>query len=190
MSRYKDFQVFQFVDLGAGATSILLKNAAKAESRGFDAGLAWRASSRLDIGIRVGWNQAVFKQFDNCSTTIDCTGHRLPYAPKFSSALTLKYVLPMPSLDGNLELYGEYGRRGKSFSDPVNDPVTQMIPARDLVNVRVGFFPNGAQWDIGLWVRNLFDEDAAAIRGRDFLGNEFTRRIDPRTVGLEARLSF
>ena len=65
-----------------------------------------------------------------------------------------------------------------------------MIPARDLVNVRLGFFPDGAQWDIGLWVRNLFDDDTATIRARDFLGNEFTRRIDPRTVGLEARVSF
>jgi iron complex outermembrane receptor protein len=189
-SRYKNFQVFQFVDLGAGATSILLRNAAKSESHGVDAGLTWRASSRVDIGIQLGWNQAVFKQFDTCSTTVDCTGHRLPYAPKYSSAVTARYVHPLQGLDGKLELYGEYARRGKAFTDPVNDPVTQMIPARDLVNVPLGFFPDRARWDIGLWVRNLFDEDAAAIRARDFLGNEITRRIDPRTMGIEARVSF
>lgn len=189
-SRYKDFQVFQFVDLGAGATSILLKNAARAESRGVDAGFAWRANSQLDFGIQLSWNRAVFKQFDNCSTTVSCTGNRLPYAPKFSSALTTKYVLPLQTLDGKLELYGEYSHRASAFADPVNNPVTQSVPSRDIVNLRVSFFPNGARWDFGVWVRNLFDEDVAAIRARDFLGNELTRRIDPRTVGLDARISF
>jgi outer membrane receptor protein involved in Fe transport len=132
----------------------------------------------------------VFKRFDNCSTMIDCTRHRLPYAPEFSSALTANYAQPLPSLGGKLKLYGEYSHRSTSFTDPVNNPATQKMSARDLVNVRIGFFPDGSQWEVGLWVRNLFDEDAAANRGRDFLGNEFTRRVDPRTVGIEARFSF
>lgn len=39
-STFKDFQVFQFADLGAGRTEMQLRNAAKAESVGAEASLA------------------------------------------------------------------------------------------------------------------------------------------------------
>jgi len=189
-SRYKNFQVFQFVDLGGGATSIELRNAAEAESRGLDASLTLRAARQLDIGVNFGLVKADFKSFNTCSPSVDCSGHRLPYAPSFTSAVTVNYAMFLPSLGGKLDVYGEYSYHGKSFMDPVNDPLTQNIPSRELVNLRLGYLPDHSRWDFSLWVRNLFDKDTVAMRVRDFLGNLLDRRIDPRRVGIEAKYNF
>lgn len=189
-SRFKNFQVFQFVDLGAGATSIELRNAAQVESRGLEANLTLWPTRQLEIGARIGLVRATFSSFNNCSPTVDCTGHRLPYAPSFTSTLTANYVMPQPGLGGKLNLYVEYSHHGKSFSDPVNDPVTQNVPSRQQVNARLSYIRNNSPWDINLWVRNLFDKDTVATRGRDFLGNLIVRRVDPRVAGLEAKFSF
>jgi iron complex outermembrane receptor protein len=188
-SRFKNFQVFQFVDLGGGATSIELRNAAEAESRGLDASLTLRASRQLDIGVNFGLVKAYFKNFDTCSPTVDCTGHRLPYAPSFTSALTVNYGMPMPSLGGKLDFYGEYSFHGKSFMDPVNDPVTQNIPSRELVNVRLNYRDN-SHWECSLWVQNLFDKDTVTGRVRDFLGSLIDARVKPRTAGIEVKYTF
>jgi outer membrane receptor protein involved in Fe transport len=120
---------------------------------------------------------------------VDCTGHRLPYAPSFTSALTVNYGMPMPSLGGKLDFYGEYSFHGKSFMDPVNDPVTQNIPSRELVNVRLNYTDN-SHWDYSLWIQNLFDKDTVTGRVRDFLGSLIDARVKPRTAGIEAKYNF
>jgi iron complex outermembrane receptor protein len=186
-TRYRNFQVFQFVDLGAGGTSIELRNAAEALTRGVEGELAWRPMPRLHVGLRAGTADATFRSFANCSTTVDCGGHRLPYAPKYSAALIADYDLPLAGSGGLLRLHGEYSRRGSAFADPVNDPATQGIPGRELVNLRAAWLPSGSRWQFAVWVRNLFGKDTVIARERDFLGNQLERRLDPRTFGVEAR---
>lgn len=189
-SRYKNFQVFEFINLGGGATSIELKNAAEVESNGAEADFALHVSDRLDIGLNLGIVEATFNSFKNCSTTTDCTGHQLPYAPNITSALTMEYGIPLPNLNGKLDFYGEYSYHGKSFSDPVNDTTTQRISSRQNVNASMVYSPYNSHWECSLWARNLFNSDAVVIRGRDFLGTFIVNRIEPRTVGIEAKYDF
>jgi outer membrane receptor protein involved in Fe transport len=114
----------------------------------------------------------------------------LPFAPKLTSALTVNYVFPSPNLDGQVSIDGVYSYSSKSFSDPLNDPATQRISSHDLVNVRLSYLPNNSRWNFSLWVRNLFDKDTVVLRSRDFLGNLYDRRMDPRIVGIEARFDY
>lgn len=190
ISQFKNFQVSQFVNLGGGATSIELKNAANVASKGIDAGFALRATPQLDIGFNFGLGKAFFKSFNNCSATVNCTGHRLPYAPSFTSALTADYSVRLPNLNGKLDFYGEYSYHGKSFSNVVNNPTIHRIPSREMVNVRLGYLPDNSNWSFNLWVRNLLDKDTVAMRDRDFLGNLTIHRVDPRVMGLEGKYSF
>lgn len=190
VSRFINYQLFQIVNLGRGASSIDLRNAAAVESRGIDASFALRVTSQLDIGLNFGLVKATFISFNTCSMTVDCTGHQLPYAPNFTSALTADYGMRLPDLRGKLDFYGEYSYHGKSFSDVVNDPATQRIPSRELVNTRLDFIPDNSHWDLSLWVRNLFDKDTVMQRDRGFLGNLTVRRVDPRTVGFETKYNF
>ncbi|HEX5392816.1 MAG TPA: TonB-dependent receptor [Rhodocyclaceae bacterium] len=190
VSRFKNYQVSQYVNLGGGATSIELKNAAEVESRGIDAAFALRASQQMDLGFNFGLGNAAFKRFENCSATVDCTGRQLPYAPKFTSALTMDYGIRLPNLDGKLNFHGEYSYHGKSFSNTINDPTIHRVPSRELVNLRLGYLPDNSHWNFSLWVHNLFDKDTVVMRDRDFLGNLTVKRMDPRVVGLEGKYSF
>lgn len=190
ISQFKNFQVSQFVNLGGGATSIELTNAADVASKGIDAGFALRATSQLDIGFKFGLSKAFFKSFSNCTATADCTGHRLPYAPSFNSALTADYGMRLPKLNGKLDFYGEYSYHGKSFSNVINNPTIHRIPSRELVNVRLSYLPDNSHWDFSLWIHNLFDKDTVAMRDRDFLGNLTIHRVEPRVMGFEGKYSF
>lgn len=190
ISQFKNFQVSQFVNLGGGATSIELANAATVESKGIDAGFALRATSQLDIGFNFGLGKAFFKSFNNCSATANCTGHLLPYAPNFTSALTVDYGMRLPNFNGKVDFYGEYSYHGKSFSNVINNPTIHNIPSRELVNVRLGYLPDNSNWDFSLWIHNLFDKDTVAMRDRDFLGNLTIHRVDPRTFGIEGKYTF
>ena len=188
-STFKNFQVFQFVNLGS--TSVLqLSNAAGAQSKGLDGSLTWRATKQLDLGVNFGVVHATFTSFAGCTATQSCTGNQLPYAPKFTSALTANYGLPVASLNGKLNFYGEYSYRAKSFSDPVNDSVTQSLPSRELVNARVAFSPNDSHWDFNLWAHNVFNQDTVTLRGQDFLGTYIVKRMEPRMVGIQAKYFF
>lgn len=190
ISQFKNFQVSQFVNLGGGATSIELTNAANVASKGIDASFALRATPQLDIGFNFSLGKAFFKSFSNCSATVDCTGHRLPYASNFSSALTADYGMRLPNLNGKLDLYGEYSYHGKSFSNVINNPTIHSISSRELVNVRLGYLPDNSHWDFSLWIHNLFDKNTVAMRDRDFLGNLTIHRVDPRTFGVEGKYTF
>lgn len=190
LNRFRDYQVFQFIDLGAGATSIQLKNAAQATARGIDGHFALSISGQLEAGIRFNASQADFKRFEACAPGIDCTGNRLPFAPGFASAVTVDYSLRRSGSGGALNVHAEYGYTGKSFSDLLNDHATQQIPSRDFVNLRLSYLPDNSRWSFNLWVRNLLDKDTVILRSRDFLGNLYVRRMEPRTAGVEARFIY
>jgi iron complex outermembrane receptor protein len=188
-TRIRNFQVLQFVDLGAGATSIDLRNAAAVLSRGIEGDVALRVGGRLNLGARFGTTDSHFSSFNNCSPLLDCTGHQLPYAPRTTAALTASYDLPLDRSDGLLRFYGEASFHGKAFADPVNDPATQTIPRRELINLRAAYLPYGARWELAFWVRNATNRSTVITRDRDFLGNLVDKRLDPRTVGIEARFT-
>ncbi|MDD5301093.1 MAG: TonB-dependent receptor [Gallionella sp.] len=189
-SRYKDFQVFQFANLGGGTTEIQLKNAAKAETTGAEASLRALVTDRLTIGGNVGVMRARFNSFPGGLTGGgDAAGKHLPDAPDLTAAVTVNYSMPAPSLGGRVDFYGECSHRNKSYSGVDNHAVTDNLSSRDIVNARVSLVADHPRFGLSLWVRNLFDNNYTTVRGRDFFGNQFVKRGDPRTFGVEGKFS-
>ena len=190
-SSFKDLQVFQFADLGAGTTELQLRNAAKAESSGAEVSLRALATDNLSIGGNIGTLRARFKSFPGgLSGGGDAAGKRLPDAPELTAAVTVNYSMPVSSLGGRLDFYGERSYRSKSFSGVDNIESLDGISSRDLINARVSFTADHAPLRVSLWARNLFNSDYTTARGRDFFGNQYVKRGDPRAFGLEAGYSF
>lgn len=189
-SKFKDFQVFQYVALAGGGSSINLRNAAQAVSRGVEGSATMRVSRNLDVGAQFSATKATFKSFTTCSPIVNCTGNQLPYSPSFTAGVTVKYGFHVPNMSGKFDLYGEYSHHGESYGDPTNEAALYKIPARDLVNTRVTYVPEGGRLEYSLWAKNLFDKDTVALRGRLFTGIYIDRRIDPRVVGLELKYNF
>jgi iron complex outermembrane receptor protein len=187
---YNDFQILQFVETGPNLTDIQLRNAAEVETKGIEATLRWSATENLQIGIIASTLDATFKSFPNAAGVgVNFDNNELPNSPDFTGTVTVDYSIPLSS-GAEIDIYGEYSHRTESFSLANNDPVFALIPSRDLMNARVTYKPNDAKWSLGLWARNLFDEEYVNLRARDFLGNEFLRRGAPRTFGAEVKLDF
>src|SRR5574340_223536 len=190
-SSFKDFQVFQFADLGAGTTELQLRNAAKAESNGAEASLRALVPDNFSIGGNIGTLRAKFKSFPaGLSGGGDAAGKWLPDAPELTSAVTVNYSMPVPSLGGRIDFYGERSYRSKSFSGVDNIESMDGVSSRDLVNARVLFAADRAPLRLSLWARNLFNNSYTTARGRDFFGNQYVKRGDPRAFGLEGGYSF
>ena len=191
LAKYKDFQVFQFVGLPSGQTVILLRNAARAESKGVEASVSALLSSRLTVGANLGLLDAKFKSFPGGGAGgRDAAGHRLPDAPKVTAAFTFDYAVPMESLGGKVDLYGESTFRSKSLSGINNDPSISGLTSRNIVNARLTFLSSSHRWQVSAWARNLFDRAYTTSHGRDFFGNRFLRYGDPRRFGLEVQINF
>lgn len=188
-SSFKNFQVFQFADLGGGTTELQLRNAAKAESIGAEASFRALVTDNLSIGGNIGTMQAKFNSFPGGMTGGgDAAGKRLPDAPDLTAAMSVNYS--MFTSGGRLDFYGECSHRSKSFSGVDNSETLDGVGSRNIVNARVSFVADHARLGLSLWARNLFDNNYTTARGRDFFGNQYVKRGDPRAFGVEGRYSF
>ncbi len=191
LAKYRNFQVFQFVGLASGQTIILLRNAARAETKGLEASAHALLTSNLTVGVNLGLLDAKFKSFPGGGPGgTDAAGQRMPDAPKVTAAVTGNYAIPVDSLGGKIDFYGEATFRSKSLSGISNDPSISGLTSRNVVNVRLSFVPSNRHWQLSAWARNLFDKAYTTSHGRDFFGNQFLRYGDPRLFGVEAQINF
>lgn len=190
-STFKDFQVFQLVNTGAPTPEFQLKNAAKAESIGAEASLRAMLTDSLSIGGNIGILKAKFMSFPSGTMSGgDAVGKRLPDAPNLTAAVTANYSMFASSLGGRLDFYGEYSHRSKSYSGVDNSEALDGVGSRDVVNARVSLLSDHTRLKLSLWARNLFNNNYTTLRYRDFFGNQYVKRGDPRVFGLEGRYSF
>lgn len=194
-SKFRDYQVSQFIVLGGGAAFFNLRNAAKVESTGAEASVRARVSGHLTLGANLGLLDAKYESFPGAieppvpgGAPLDAAGLHLTDAPKLSGAVTANYSRTIRSLGGRLDLYGECSFRSKAEVD-LDAPIRQ-IDGRTVINAHVGYTPTGSQWSVGLWARNLADQDYMLSRGRDLFGNEFVKHGEPRLFGADVKYLF
>lgn len=182
-----DYQIDQFVDLGAGQTSIQLRNAARARSWGAEAQLDAQPVERLNLSLGAGYTNAKFRSFpDGGGPGVDLGGNRLPYAPRITTSAEIRYAIPL-SLGPTLNLSADWNYRSKSFAGPENLP-RQLIDARHLIGARASL--DGRNWQLAGWVRNLFDTRYIDNRIFDFFQTAVVERGEPRTYGVTGKVSF
>lgn len=188
--RYHDFQVFQFDDLGTGQTVLQLRNAAEAETKGIETsfrglvGENWRLSGALSL------LDALFTDFPNGSSTGNAAGQRLPDAPRWSARASIDYTLYAPLMHGTFNFFIEDAFQTKTYSGISNDQEVSELESRHLLNAQIKFISTNKHWEFGLWVRNLFDNNYAKAKGRDFFGNRIALYGDPRFFGVTGQYNF
>lgn len=190
-ANYEDFQILQFVDLGAGVTTIALRNAAEVESRGFEGSFKFALTDQVALGANLGLLNAEFTSFPNAGGAgIDYDGNELPNSPDLTGAVTLDYWQPVEAWQGAFDVYFEYSYRSESHAQAGNVDATEKLDQRGIVNAKLSFTPDSEQWQVSLWARNLLDEDYVSFRARDFLGHEILTRGEPQTFGAEFSWNF
>ena len=174
---FKDLQVVQFRtvnNFGVFETS----NAASASLRGLETEFVLHPMEGWRISGSYAYLRATYDSFNDLSGA-DFNGNRLRQAPKHSVDLSVNYQ--WQCWNGVAQANLDYHFQDKSFREPDNSVTVQ--PAYDLVDFQLSFQPDGANWDVILWSKNLLDEEYIAhlyILG----GNDYALFGTPRTYGL------
>ncbi len=187
-TKFRDFQVFQFITTKAGGTLLSLTNAGKVTSQGLELDANVELYTHLNFSFNAAFTQAKFDEFKNGGGLgINYDNNSLPFAPEHTYYVALDYQHPFAN---NLFFYGhiDYGYSGNYFSNPDNKPANA-IEHHDIANSRLGI-KAGDNWDISLWVKNLTNETNLRTRSVSFLGVPRGYYDPPRLYGLTVKYNF
>jgi iron complex outermembrane receptor protein len=181
VTKFDDFQVFQFVPTQSSGTVLSLTNAGKVTTKGIELDIKSLLTEYLSVSFNTAFTQARFDEFKNGGLGVDYDDNYLPYAPEHSYFIAIDYSRP---LFNQAEVYGhmDYGYTGDYFSNPDNSP-GNAIPSYFAANARLGINLNSG-WDISLWVKNFTDEANLRQRSLSFLGVPRGLYNPPRSFGL------
>jgi outer membrane receptor protein involved in Fe transport len=174
-TEYSDLQTGIFKGIGFTVT-----NAGESVVKGIELDFLWQATNNLRIGANAAWLDAEYDEFDNAPCTAiqldadplcgqpggetenDLVGEPTLYASDYSAALFADYAL---MFSNGMEIFfgGEVNYRDEFNSSGDNDPI-DLMDSYTKVNVRAGL--RGEWWEIMLYGRNIFDEEAV-IQGFD-----------------------
>ena len=200
---YSDLQV-QSV-LGPGVVNI--SNAANAKIKGVEAEVTVKPVDGLTLSSNASFLDAKYRSFPcapvpaglttvvtatnlpQCAagtTTINASGFRLNYAPRFSTLEAVQYDAPVSF--GTITVRAEYSWQSRTFFDATNALIVSQ-KGYGLVNVALGWRSNDKAWQAQLLVRNLDDKqyiNAASAQGFPPGG----RAGAPRTVSFTLSRKF
>ncbi|MGE0435474.1 MAG: TonB-dependent receptor [Steroidobacteraceae bacterium] len=203
IANYDDYQVNQFVDLGGGRTSIRINNAAKVETRGFEAETIFRVTEAFTLQASLGLLKAEFDSFPGGgSGGTDVSGNDLTNAPELTYAAGATWRQPVPALRSTLLVRGDVTHTDGYFTTADNVKQTAYnsaypgtipfgwLDARTELNARIGLLSDNDTWEVYAWGHNLTDETDPTDELRDFFGTIAKLPGMPRTYGLKLVWNF
>ncbi len=158
---YKDIQVFNQIApvIPGGFDLEILTNAPHAHTEGLDFQMVAKPFANLTTTLNLGLLETRIDQWNTASgtgSTVDYTGRRLPLAPSSSLTAIADYRIPLAS--GNfINLVANANYKSKQFFDVSNDPFISQ-PGYWLTNLRGSYTFGGGQWELALFVQNLFNK--------------------------------
>jgi len=162
----------------------LITNAPEARSGGFEAELAGVVPP-LTYRASLAYNDTEFTDFPDAPCTIDempalCdrTGRAINELPLWSTHLTVERSVPWNGHEFYLRGIGNFRSDARGFNG-------ENVDAFLVTDFFVGLRDFDGSWDLGLWVRNLSDEDGQLNRldgdPTGFFTGQLTR---PRHAGV------
>jgi iron complex outermembrane receptor protein len=200
-ARYDDYQAYQLMDLGGGASALTIKNAAKAISQGGELEVEWRPAAAWRLSTSLSLVDAYFQEFPGGGVAgADATGNDLPYAPHFVSQVGVGYTVPREVMGGQVAVQGNWLHTGRQYTTPANVEHQTLLgggqvpfgelESADQLSAAIAFTPHGKRWRLTLWGKNLTDEGYRTDWLRDFMGTILETRGEPRQVGVEVGWRF
>ena len=193
MYNYSDLQLAYF-DEG----STLVSNVGEAEGQGLEMDLRFLPSENWDIFLSAAYlNTEITDAEDMIALGAcgDCEGKALPFAPEFTAAALVSYLIPVS--EGEFFITGEAIHQGEMFGGPDNIQEVA-VDAWTELGLRLGYEGNSG-WNATLFVDNLTNEqyfergwenaDANNEYGYG-LPNTMVWPNKPRTIGVSFSLAF
>lgn len=181
---YQDMQNTSFVNI----TNLVTNN--DAEVYGGELEVTASPVEGLQVSGGIGVLDTKVKNISNPTGAVPFTGNLdLPLAPDFSGNYKIRYSFQAFEGDMYVQTSG-YGRTSM-FRDSLNNASTN-IPGMFEASARIGYSPDGGQWSVAGWVKNIFDSrrpvnlfDLAGVGGS---GEKVLQQ--PRWFGLSFSVEF
>lgn len=200
-SEFKNYQVNQFIDLGNGASSISIRNAARATTQGVELEVTYRPVSDLEIQASMGLLDTGFDDFPGgLADGRNAKGKDLINAPEANYSLAMQYLTALPSINVDI-LWRLDVTHSSGFFTTVDNVTTEVLDdgtvaefghvgSITLLNARIGLLGINNGWEAYLWGRNLADVRNPIDNRKDFFGTVTSNYQEPRTFGVEVIYSF
>ena len=197
--RYKNFQVFEFVGLGAQ-----ILNAPKASGRGGELELRYAAAEWLGFDTALSYLDAYYDEFsdadgfDNPNLFLrtaepqDLAGNPLNRAPKYTMNFGVNAAVPLNVMDLSLRMRGEvYHSDTVHYTQFAPDKPTDRQEAYTLFNAYMALSSERYGFALQGFVKNITDEDyLAGVFPIDLFHMTLHSFAPPRTFGLELSYQF
>ncbi|MCZ6830533.1 MAG: TonB-dependent receptor, partial [Gammaproteobacteria bacterium] len=129
----------------------------------------------------------------------DIDGEALGGEPEWSASLNSEYFVPFENMEWYVRgLYKFTGERDNTNASAGIGSVTDEFDEHHVFNLYTGLRSTNHTWDVSVWAKNLFDEEAVTFQqGSDqydiaFSGGSYTQVnvLPERTIGVTARYNF
>lgn len=181
-TKFKDFQVFQFVALPEGGTLLSLTNAGEVTTEGVEVDGQVNFTDNFSFTISAAYTQAKFDKFRNGGGDgIHFDGNDLPYSPHISYFLSLDYDREINNstvFSSNLN----YSYASEFYSNP-NNFESNKIDSHYNIGGSMGLEFYG-RVRLQMWAKNLTDETYLRQRTASFLGQPRGYYEPPRSYGV------
>lgn len=156
---FTDFQATVLTPVPAGSGTTILTsaigNAGGLVSQGVEGNVAYRPIPDLTLSGSVSFTDAHFTDYV-ASTKANYTNTRLTNAPVWSANAFIDYHHDLTPHLG-VQAHLDYAYRGTTWT-VTGQPDYSKVPAYSLVNLRVSLLPLNKRLQVGLYVRNMFNQ--------------------------------
>lgn len=199
LMKYHDLQVTQLVPVlgGGGAVVGIVTNGGDAKVKGAEVELTVRPTPGLRFTGSVGYTEARYTDYvdtTRAGVRLVFTGNRLNFSPRLTSTLSGVYTVPVGF--GSVALRFDYSQNSDYYTSREN-LASQLIPGKEVFNVRVTLMPNAGGWEVSLYGNNIKDERYIVSQGTGGfavpVGTGVNTQVDygrPRSYGIVASLTF
>jgi iron complex outermembrane receptor protein len=183
---YMDYTNLQVTQTNAACLCNLTDNAASAEIKGVEAEWELAATDNLRFSLSGSYVDAKYKDFIESAidpTTglhLDSSGNRMQRTPETQVSAGVDWAIGIAKLNVN------YTWQSDMFW--ATDNVAKEDPY-GLLDAQVTVGPEGKDWSIAVWGKNITDE---LYRSNiiSFFGEEVSQFGPPRTYGVDLRVKF
>ena len=150
-TQYEDlpYQVSNSIGSGFNTVNIVVDQ----DSTGFEWESTWVPTDQFMLHATLGYINA---DVDDPNPAVVA-----PLTPDWTFSLSPQYTLPMDN-GGDIVFRLDWSYRDDMYGEPSNDPVRMTrIDSRSIVNFDISYNEPGGRWTLGLYGRNVFDEEYA-----------------------------